>query len=89
MIMTDEVEKKVISILAQQALLNESDVTPESTLSELNLDSLSVVEIIFSLEEYFDINIPFNANDPASSEFVVDNVSTIVSGVKSLITQKS
>ena len=87
--MTDEVEKKVIAILAQQALLHESDVTPESTLSELNLDSLSVVEIIFSLEEAFDINVPFNANDPTSSEFVVDNVSTIVSSVKSLITQKS
>ena len=88
-IMTNDIEKKIISILAQQALVNETDISLESTPADLSLDSLSIVEIIFSIEEMFDITIPFNANEPTKSTFVIDNVSTIVDGVKELIAEKS
>ena len=87
--MTDDIEKKIISILAQQALIDEAEISRESTPADLNLDSLSIVEIIFSIEEMFDITIPFNANEPAKSVFAIDDVSTIVKGVKELIAEKS
>jgi acyl carrier protein len=87
--MLDDIEKIIVKILAQQALIPEIDITLESKLTDLGLDSLSVVEIIFSLEETFDINIPFNANEPSQSEFIIDSVSTIVSGVKTLIADKT
>ena len=86
--MIDDIEKGIVKILAQQALIPETDITLESNLNDLGLDSLSVVEIIFSLEETFDITIPFNANEPSKSEFIIDSVSTIVSGVKTLIADK-
>ena len=87
--MLDDIETRIVSILAQQALIPESDITLNSNLNDLGLDSLSVVEIIFSLEEMFDITIPFNANEPTKSEFIIDSVATIVSGVKSLIVDKT
>ena len=87
--MLDDIEKTIVRILAQQALISEIDITLESNLTDLGLDSLSVVEIIFSLEETFDITIPFNANEPSHSEFIIDSVSTIVSGVKTLIADKA
>ena len=87
--MLDDIETRIVSILAQQALIPESDITLNSNLNDLGLDSLSVVEIIFSLEEMFDITIPFNANEPTKSEFIIDSVATIVSGVKSLIADKT
>ena len=87
--MNDNVEQKIISILSQQALIDETEISLESTPADLSLDSLNIVEIIFSIEETFDITIPFNANEPTKSEFIVDNVSTIVSGVKQLISEKS
>ena len=87
--MQDDIEKKIISIVAQQALVDETQISLESTPSDLSLDSLSIVEIIFSIEEMFDITIPFNANEPSNSVFTVDNVSTIVRGVKELIAEKS
>ncbi len=87
--MKDDIEKKIISILAQQALIDETKISLESTPDDLSLDSLSIVEIIFSIEEMFDITIPFNANEPTKSAFVIDNVSTIVEGVKGLIAEKS
>ena len=87
--MQGDIEKKIISILAQQALIDETEISLESTPADLSLDSLSIVEIIFSIEEMFDISIPFNANEPAKSAFIIDNVSTIVEGVKELIAKKS
>ena len=87
--MPEDIEKKIISILAQQALVNETEISLESTPADLSLDSLSIVEIIFSIEEMFDITIPFNANEPTKSTFVIENVSTIVEGVKELIAEKS
>ena len=87
--MQDNIEKKIISILAQQALIDETEISLTSTPADLSLDSLSIVEIIFSIEEIFDITIPFNANEPTKSEFIIENVSTIVEGVKELIAQKA
>ena len=87
--MKDDIEKKIISILAQQALIDENEISLNSTPADLNLDSLSIVEIIFSIEEMFNITIPFNANEPAKSEFIIKDVSTIVKGVRELLTEKS
>ena len=87
--MNDDIEKKIICILAQQALIDENEVSLSSTPEELGLDSLSFVEIIFSIEEMFDITIPFNANDPTKSEFIVEDVSSIIKGVKNLIAEKT
>lgn len=34
-----------------------------------------------------DITVPFNANEPTKSDFDLDNVSTIITSIKSLITE--
>ncbi len=75
---------KIIEILADQALLAPSDVFPDSTLEELGIDSLGLVESIFAIEEAFDINVPFNANDPSESEFDISSVAAIVAAVEKL-----
>lgn len=41
----------------------------DTNIGELGVDSLDFVELLFSLEEKFDINIPFNANDDGSFPF--------------------
>ena len=52
-----DVQDKVISIIAEQAVLEPSDVTMDSTLEDLGIDSLGLVESIFAIEEAFDISI--------------------------------
>ncbi len=74
----------VIAIIAEQAVLDPSDVTPESTLEDLGIDSLGVVESIFAIEEAFDISVPFNANNPQDSDFDISTVASIVAGVDRL-----
>lgn len=83
-VFADETGAKVRAILAEQALLDESDVKPESTLESLGIDSLSLVESIFAIEEAFDISIPYNANAPAESGFDLSSVSSIVRAVREL-----
>lgn len=83
------IKSKVIAIIAEQAVLEPSDVTMDSTLEELGIDSLGLVESIFSIEEEFDISIPFNANEPTQSDFDISNISSIVAGIEKLMADKS
>ncbi|MCG7622690.1 MULTISPECIES: acyl carrier protein [unclassified Epibacterium] len=81
-------QDKVIAIIAEQAVLDPSDVTLDSTLEDLGIDSLGLVESIFAIEEEFDITIPFNANEPEQSDFDISNVAAIVTGIDKLIAEK-
>lgn len=81
----DSVRDKVIAILAEQALLDPAEIRPDATLADLGIDSLGLVETIFAIEEGFDVQIPFNANDPNASEFDISTVDTMVRAVESLI----
>ena len=83
------VYSQVIDIIASQAVLDVSDVSPESTLEELGIDSLGIVEAIFAIEELFDIDISFNANDPGNSDIDFTSVGSIVDAVERLITSES
>jgi len=83
--MRDDIADKVIAIIAEQAMLDPSDVTPQSTLEDLGIDSLGLVESIFAIEESFDISVPFNANDPSESDFDISSVSAIIAAVERLV----
>ena len=78
------IEDQVIVILAEQAMIEPQDVTLDSTLEELGIDSMGIVEVIFAIEETFDVTVPFNANTPAESDFDVTTVRSIVDGVARL-----
>lgn len=78
------IQDQVIQILAEQAVLEPSDVTMDSTLEDLGIDSMGVVESIFAIEEAFDISVPFNANQPADSDFDISSVASIVAGIQRL-----
>ena len=86
--MTDEVAERIISIIAEQAVLERDEVKLDSTPEDLGLDSLGLVETVFAIEEAFDISIPFNANEPGESEFDISNVAAIIAAVKGLIAEK-
>ena len=77
-------EQQVIEIIAEQAVLEPQDVTLDSTLESLGIDSLGLVESIFAIEETFDITVPFNANNPQESDFDISTVASIIAGIKRL-----
>ena len=54
-----EIKKKVTELVAEQIGLKSDEIFPESSFEDLNIDSVGLVELVFSIEEYFEINIPF------------------------------
>ena len=83
------VQEQVIAILAEQAVLEPHDVTLDSTLESLGIDSLGLVESIFAIEEAFDIQVPFNANNPSESDFDISTVGSIIAGIETLIAEQA
>ena len=86
--MTDPIEEEIAKIIAEQALVEPSVIKPETTMDDLGLDSLALVEVVFGIEEKFDISVPYNANDPAESDFDLSNFAAVVQAVKQLIAAK-
>ena len=84
-----ELKDTIIKIIAEQAILDPCDVALDSTLEELAIDSLGLVESIFAIEEHFDITVPFNSNDPISSGFDISSVATIIAAVEQLIAEQA
>ncbi|SFN38134.1 acyl carrier protein [Roseovarius lutimaris] len=83
------IKDRVIAIIAEQAVLEPSDVALDNTLEDLGIDSLGLVESIFAIEEEFDISVPFNANEPSESDFDISSVRTIIAGIERLVKEQS
>ena len=86
--MGENVKDRVIQIIAEQAVLEPSDISLDQSLEDLGVDSMGLVEAIFSIEESFDIQVPFNANEPEKSEFNISSVQSIITAVEGLIAEQ-
>lgn len=87
--MSDDVKDRVIRIVAEQAVLQPADVSPDHTLQDLGIDSLGLVEAIFAIEEEFEVEVPFNANAPQESGFDISSVAAIVRAVEGLVAARA
>lgn len=83
------VKNRVIAIIAEQAVLDVDQVSPEMRLDELGIDSLGLVESVFAIEEAFDISVPFNANAPEQSGFDMTTVASIIAAVEDMVAQSA
>ena len=87
--MSTNVKDRIVEIIAEQAILEPSDISMDQSLNDLGIDSMGLVEAIFSIEESFDIQVPFNANEPEKSDFDISSVSAIIAAVEKLIAEQS
>ena len=56
---TEEIEDKVIAIVAEQLSVDKSEIKRETSfVDDLNADSLDTVELVMELEDEFDLSIP-------------------------------
>jgi len=80
--MQADVEQDVMAIIASKVRVEKPALTRDDRLQDLGIESIDAVEMIFDLEEKFDVEIPYNANT-AGTEFrtvgdVVDAIQTLV-----------
>ena len=80
--MANEIAERVLDVIAKTQHLEIEKVTAFSTFAELNIDSLDGLQIMFALEEEFEITIP----DDAAKKFT--SVQQAIDGVSSLLSAK-
>jgi acyl carrier protein len=80
--MQDELTKRVIGVMAATQHIPEEKIEIEKSFQELGIDSLDGINILFALENEFDINIP----DESAKE--IRTVQDVVEGVRKLVEMK-
>jgi acyl carrier protein len=80
----DNTQDAIFAIIAKEAHIPVEKITLESTLKDLEIDSLDVVQIIFELEDRFGITLP--DRDPTVD---TDSVRGLVAAVERLVAEKN
>jgi acyl carrier protein len=80
--MSDELIQRVIKAIATTKRIPIESVTIDSSFEQLGIDSMDAVEILFALENVFDINIP---DDEVRS---VRDIRQMCEGVERLVLAK-
>ena len=77
--MPDDLTTRVISVIAATQHIPVEKFTPESSFQELGIDSLDGINILFALENEFNVNIP---DDQAQN---IRTVNDAIEGVRKLL----
>jgi len=80
-----DIVSDVTDIIARCGRVDRAAVLHDASLADLKIESLSVVEIIFALEEKFGIEIPFEANQQVIK---FETVTDVVKAVEGLVAAK-
>ena len=80
---TDELGAHVIRVIAQTQRIPAESISLDSTFEQLKIDSLDGINIVFALENEFQINIPDEGVQNLHS------VRETVDGVRKLLAEKS
>ncbi len=79
--MSDTITQRVISTIAKTRKIPPEQISLQTTFEELGMDSLDGLNLIFELEEEFNINVP---DDQA---LALRNVGQLVEGLKKLLSE--
>jgi len=79
------IQQQVFEIIAKQAKVEVAMVRPESTLKDLGIASLEAIELIFDIEEQFDIHFP----EQQGANFDSDTAQSLVDAVQQALDEKA
>jgi len=77
------VQETIFDIISKEAGIDLNKITLDSTLKDLEIQSLDAVQIIFEIEDRFKITLP--DRDP---NFDTDSVKGLVNAVEKLLAEK-
>lgn len=77
----EEIFETTRRIIAERAELDPGSITPETVLADLDIHSLDLTEIIFDIEETFNIEIELDTVAAWEKLKVVDDIVAVVAGL--------
>ena len=78
----DELGRRIIRVIAETQRIPAQGISLDSTFEELKIDSLDGINIVFALENEFDVNIPDDGVQNMRS------VRETVAGIRRLLEEK-
>jgi acyl carrier protein len=81
--MPDQLTQRVLNTIAATQRIPAEKVTIESSFQELGIDSMDGINILFALENEFDITIP----DEQAKQ--IRSIRQMVEGIEKLVTAKT
>ena len=79
----EDLEQRIIAMVAEVRDLTVDEVSRDSKLEDLEFDSLDAMDVVFDVEEEYEIEVP----DDVMDELVT--VGDIVDGIRGLIEKKA
>ena len=77
-----EMEAALLEIIKEHAVGLTGELTRETPIADLGIDSFAVVEIIYEVEEKLNVEVPFNANENPFGD--MKNVGDLVDALEKL-----
>ena len=81
----DKIEMQVLELVGELAGIDPKKISLLCKFEDLNLDSVAIVELIFSLEEKFNISIPFEGLDESELKKNFHDVSSLIDHLRELL----
>lgn len=73
----NNIEKKIIELVAIETGVETPLIQPSTTMSDIEVPSISQIEIMFALEEEFDITLPDEMED-LSLDGIAKTIQTLI-----------
>ncbi len=77
----DSVAPKIIEILRKHMKNPDKDISLETKLEDLEIESLDLAMIVFDIEDKFGVEIPYNANEDVQDFKTVGSVADRVTSL--------
>ena len=81
----DNIEERILELVGEQTGVDPKQIPLNRKFEDLNLDSVAIVELVFSLEETFDISIPFEGLDESEIKKHFNTVLSLADYLKDLL----
>ncbi len=81
-----DIEQPLLDIIKEHAVGLTQPPTRDTPIADLGIDSFSIVEIIYEVEEKLGVEVPFNANENPFGD--MSSVGDLIDALDSLIKSK-
>jgi acyl carrier protein len=82
-----DVAQDVMAIIKKKIRVERDQISMDDKLRDLGLESLDALELVFDIEEKFNVEIPVNANEANIGGF--ETVADVVREVDKLVNKKA
>jgi acyl carrier protein len=81
-------DTEIMEIIAKQAKVDTATLKRDTRLADLDLQSIDIVEVVFAIEEKYDIEVPYTPQDMNSAGISFETVGNIADAVGRLVDEQ-